>query len=59
MHIVWDGYMLIYLTFVRCDSDVCLYVSVAGQDVSVRTALGLLCWQGSGQHVGGCGRLLW
>lgn len=44
--------------FVRCDSDVCLYVSVAGQDVSIGAALGRLCWGGAGQHVGSCGLLL-
>lgn len=44
--------------FVRCDSDVCLYVGVARQDVSVGAALGLFCWWRRGQHVGGRGRLL-
>lgn len=41
----------------RRDSDVGLYVRVAGQDVSVEAALGLPCWRGAGQHVGGRGRL--
>lgn len=45
--------------FVCCDSDVCLYVSIARKDVSIGAALGLLQWRRSGQHVGGRGRLLW
>lgn len=45
--------------FVRCDSDVGLYVSITRQDVSIGAALGLPCWWGSGQHVGSGGCLLW
>lgn len=47
-----------YATFVRRDSDVCLYVGVAGQDVTVGAALGLLRWRRRGQHVGSRGCLL-
>lgn len=40
-------------------SDVCLYICIAGQDVSIGAALGLLGRWGAGQHVGSCGGLLW
>lgn len=40
-------------------SDVCLYICIAGQDVSIGAALGLLGRWGTGQHVGSCGGLLW
>lgn len=40
-------------------SDVCLYISIAGQDVPIGAALGLLGQWGAGQHVGSCGDLLW
>lgn len=46
------------VTFVLCKSDVCLYVGVTRQDVSVGAALGLPRWLCRGQHVGGGGRLL-
>lgn len=52
-------YVRIYVTFVLCDLDVCLYVSVARQDVSIGAAFGLPHWLCGGQHVGGGGRLLW
>lgn len=45
-------------TFVASNSDVCLYVGVAGQHVAVGAALGRPLWLTGGQHVGGGGRLL-
>lgn len=59
----WCTYMIYarytYVTFVLCDSDVRLYVSVARQDVAIGAALGLLRWLCGGQHVSGGGCFLW
>lgn len=45
------------VTFVWCNSDVCLYISVSRQHVSIGAALGL-GRKSSGQHVCSGGRLL-
>lgn len=37
----------------------CLYVSIARQDVSVGAALGFTRCLASGQHMGSCGCLFW
>lgn len=39
------------VTFVRRDSDVCLYICITRQDVSVGAALGFPSRWGGGQHV--------